>query len=91
MIFTPLAAMEPSPICPASGPVSRKGSHDMTYEVGSHEYIENGPEAMALRARSARSTARVWRALDHDHRLAAVETALQAANDIGIDDYPIAL
>ncbi len=63
----------------------------MTYEVGSHEYIENGPEAMSLRARSAHSTARIWRALDHDHRLAAVETALKPANDIGIDDYPIAL
>lgn len=63
----------------------------MTYEVGTHEYIENGPQAMSLRARSARSTARVWRALDHDHRLAAVETALKPANDIGIDDFPIAL
>ena len=63
----------------------------MPYDLGVNEYIENGPAAMVLRAQSAHSTARVWRALDHDHRLAAVETALKPANDIGIDEYPIAL
>ena len=63
----------------------------MTYDLEVNEYVENGPAAMAIRARAAHSTARIWRSLDHDHRLAAVETALKPANDIGIDDYPIAL
>ena len=63
----------------------------MAYDLAVNEYIENGPAAMAIRARSAHSTARVWRALDHDHRLAAVETALRPANDFELDDYPIAL
>jgi hypothetical protein len=63
----------------------------MAYDLGVDEYIENGPAAMVLRARSAHSTARVWRALDHDHRLAAVETALKPANDFELDNFPIAL
>jgi hypothetical protein len=63
----------------------------MTYDLGIHEFIENGPAAMAIRARSTRSTARFWRALDPDHRLAAVEGAMQPANDVELDDYPIAL
>ena len=62
----------------------------MPYDLAVNEFIENGPAAMAVRARSAHSTARVWRALDHDHRLAAVETALRPDNDF-LDDYPIAL
>ena len=63
----------------------------MTYDLGIHEFVENGPAAMAIRARSTRTTARFWRALDPDHRLAAVEGAMRPANDTRIDDYPIAL
>jgi hypothetical protein len=63
----------------------------MTYDLGIHEFIENGPAAMAIRARSSRSAVRFWRALDPDHRLAAVEGALRPANDVELNDYPIAL
>ena len=63
----------------------------MPYDLAIKDFIENGPAAMSIRVRSARSTARVWRALDHDHRLAAVETALRPANDFLDDDFPIAL
>lgn len=63
----------------------------MPYDLAINDYIENGPAAMSIKMRSARSTARIWRALDHDHRLTAVETALRPANDILDDDFPIAL
>ena len=63
----------------------------MPYDLAISNFIENGPAAMAIQARYARSTARVWRALDHDHRLAAVETALRPANDFLDDDFPVAL
>jgi hypothetical protein len=63
----------------------------MTYDLGIHEFIENGPAATAIRARSSHSTARFWRALDADVRLAAVERAMKPANDTRIDDFPIAL
>ena len=63
----------------------------MPYDLAISDYIENGPAAMSIRARSGRSTARIWRALNHEHRLAAVESALRPANDFLGDDYPIAL
>lgn len=63
----------------------------MPYDLAINEFIENGPAAMAIRARSARSTTRVWRSLSSELRLAAVETALRPANDFLDDDYPIAL
>jgi hypothetical protein len=64
----------------------------MPYDLALNAFIENGPAAMAIRARSAHSTARVWRALDPDLRMAVVETALRPANDFELDDnYPIAL
>jgi hypothetical protein len=63
----------------------------MPYDLAITDFIENGPAAMSIRARSAHSTARVWRALNHDHRLAAVETALRPANDFLDDNYPLAL
>jgi hypothetical protein len=63
----------------------------MPYDLAIENFVENGPAAMSIRARSARSTARVWRALDSDLRMAAVETALRPANDFLDDDYPVAL
>jgi hypothetical protein len=62
----------------------------MIYGLRTRDFIENGPAATAIEARSAHST-RGWRALNSDHRLAAVETALRPANDFLDDDFPIAL
>jgi hypothetical protein len=62
----------------------------MTYDLSAHLFIENGPASQALRVRASRSTARSWRALNSDRRLAAVEQALAPAND-PIDDYATAL
>jgi len=53
-------------------------------------FIEDGPEVQAMKVQSIRSTARSWRALDADGRLAAIERALKPANDL-IDAYPMAL
>jgi hypothetical protein len=53
-------------------------------------FIENGPAEQALRVQAQRSSGRVWRALDTESRLAAVERALTPANDL-IDSYPLAL
>ncbi len=63
----------------------------MPYDLAITEFLENGPATMSIRARSSRSTARLWHALHPDHRLAAVETALRPANDFLGDDFPIAL
>ena len=62
----------------------------MIYGLRTRDFIENGPAATAIEARSAHST-RSWRALNSDNRLAAVETALKPANDFLDDDFPIAL
>jgi len=62
----------------------------MTYGLSTGAFIEHGPAAKALEAQQMRSTARSWRALDHDHRLALVDRALKPANDL-IDAYPLAL
>ena len=43
----------------------------MPYDLAVNEFIENGPAAMAIRARSAHSTARVWRAMDLSSMLEA--------------------
>lgn len=63
----------------------------MTYGLNPHDYLEDGPAVLATKARASYSTARTWLALDHDHRLAAVEQALRPANDVSIDDFPVAL
>ncbi|MEO7655322.1 MAG: hypothetical protein ABIS23_06535 [Sphingomicrobium sp.] len=63
----------------------------MTYGLNRHDFIENGPTAMAIQVRSSRSTARTWHVLNANRRLALVERAINPANDIGIDEYPIAL
>jgi hypothetical protein len=62
----------------------------MTYGLSTRVFIENGPAAQAIEAQSLRSTARSWRALDDERRLALIERALKPANDI-IDAYPLAL
>jgi len=62
----------------------------MTYGLSTRAFVENGPAVRAMEARSARSTARSWRALDADRRLALINAALTPANDL-IDAYPIAL
>jgi hypothetical protein len=53
-------------------------------------FIEDGPAAQALKVQSGHSTARVWRALNPDRRLAAIERALKPANDV-TDACPLAL
>ena len=62
----------------------------MTYGLSTRVFIEDGPAVQAIEAQSMRTTARFWRALNEDRRLALVERALKPANDI-IDAYPIAL
>ena len=62
----------------------------MIYGLRSHDFIENGPAATAIEARSIHST-RSWRALGANRRLDLVERAMRPANDVHIDDFPIAL
>lgn len=62
----------------------------MTYGLSPRAFVEDGPEVQAMKIRSTYSTARSWRALDPDSRLAAIERALKPANDL-IDAYPMAL
>ena len=62
----------------------------MTYGLNTGAFVENGPAATSLELKSARTTARTWRALDSERRLRLVEGALKPANDF-IDAYPVAL
>ena len=62
----------------------------MTYGLSTAAFIENGPAVTAIEAKSSRSTARNWRALDADLRFMLVSRALNPANDL-IDAYPLAL
>lgn len=62
----------------------------MTYGLSPRAFIEDGPAVQVMKAEANRSTARSWRALDADSRLAAIERALKPANDL-IDAYPMAL
>ena len=62
----------------------------MTYGLSTRVFVENGPAEQVIEAQSLRSTARKWRALDDERRIALVERALKPANDI-IDAYPLAL
>ena len=61
----------------------------MIYGLSPRAFIENGPAVQALEARAANTTARSWRALTAECRLAEVERALHAANDA--DPFRIAL
>jgi hypothetical protein len=62
----------------------------MTYGHSTSVFIEDGPAEQVINVQSSRSTARSWRALDADVRLAMIERALRPANDI-IDGFPLAL
>ena len=62
----------------------------MTYGLSTRAFIENGPTVQTILAQAPRSTARSWRVLDEERRLAIVERALKPANDL-IDAYPLAL
>lgn len=62
----------------------------MIYGLSPRAFIENGPAVQAMQASASRSTARSWRALDPNLRLALVEQAMKPANDL-IDAYPPAL
>jgi hypothetical protein len=62
----------------------------MTYGLSTRAFIEDGPAVQAIQVQASHSTARSWRALDAERRLAIVERALQPANDF-IDAFPLAL
>jgi hypothetical protein len=62
----------------------------MTYGLSTRVFIEDGPAAQALQVQVGHSTARSWRALDPELRLALVQQALTAAND-RTDAFPIAV
>ena len=62
----------------------------MSYGLSPRVFIEDGPADQVMKVQSTRSTARSWRALDAESRLAAIERALKPANDF-IDAYPMAL
>lgn len=62
----------------------------MTYGLSTRALIEDGPAVQPIEAQKLRSTARSWRALDEERRLALIERALRPANDF-IDAYPLAL
>jgi hypothetical protein len=62
----------------------------MTYGLSTRAFIEDGPAVQAIRTRSSYSTARSWRALSAERRIALIEQALEPAND-RIDAYPLAL
>jgi hypothetical protein len=62
----------------------------MTYGHSTRAFIEDGAAVRAIEIQGSRSTARSWRALDPECRLAVVESALKPANDL-IDEFPLAL
>jgi len=62
----------------------------MPYDLSTALFVENGPSVQAGHVIQTRSTARTWRALTADCRVALVEHALKPANDL-IDAYPLAL
>ena len=62
----------------------------MTYGLSPRLFIEDGPAAQAMKVQSAHSTARSWRALNPEGRLAAIDRALKPANH-STDACPTAL
>ena len=62
----------------------------MTFGLSPRLFVEDGPAVHSALLQAQRSTARSWHILDSDHRLAAIEQALQPAND-PVDGYPPAL
>jgi hypothetical protein len=82
-VFSPL----PAPT-PAANEQERKRA--MTYGLSTRAFIEDGPAVQVIREQSSYSTARSWRALSAERRIALIEQALEPAND-RIDAYPLAL
>jgi hypothetical protein len=62
----------------------------MVNGLSTRVFIENGPAEQQLRVQAQRSSGRIWRALDAESRLAAVERALTPAKDL-IDAIALAL
>ena len=62
----------------------------MIYGLSTRVFIEDGPAAQVINSKASHSTARSWRVLDAERRLALVERAMKPANDL-IDAYPLAL
>ena len=63
----------------------------MIHGLSTRAFIEDGPAVQAIHVKEAHSTARSWRALDPQERLALVDRALGLpANDM-FDAYPAAL
>ena len=61
----------------------------MAYGLSTGAVIEDGPAVQAISMQSY-STARSWRALSSERRIALIEQALKPAND-RIDAYSLAL
>ena len=61
----------------------------MIYGLDNRIFVENGPATQAMKVRASRSTARSWRALNPERRLALIERELSAANDCAA--LPLAL
>ena len=62
----------------------------MTYGLSTRAFIEDGPVAKVAEVEMLRSTARSWRLLDEARKIAAIDCALNPANDC-VDAYPLAL
>ena len=65
----------------------------MAYGIDPGLFVEDGAAVHAARAAAARKHSRfgLWRKLDEERRIEAVEQALKApANDL-VDDLPVAL
>ena len=63
----------------------------MIHGLSTRAFIEDGPAVQAINVKAAHSTARTWRALDPQERLALIDRALGLpANDM-FDAYPAAL
>ena len=62
----------------------------MTYGLSTRLFIENGPVAQSEAAAAGRTSARSWRILDAERRLAMVEHALGPSAHC-LDAFPAAL
>ena len=63
----------------------------MIHGLSTRAFIEDGPAVQAIKVEATHSTARTWRALDPQERLALVDRALGLpANDM-FDAFPAAL
>jgi hypothetical protein len=65
----------------------------MAYGLNPRLFIENGPANRAAEAlaHSSSNAFRAWQSLDHQCRLALVESALRMPANDDCDGYPLAL